>query len=123
MKTIAPFLTKKRALQLDSWGKYPSEQVAAVIEPLAAWINEVCPEATHTYPTPWHTQRHLARRIMETFMASAFSMEFASLFKGMTMEQLDEAAKSFKFENCVQRGGLNKIMSDHAKLREGRRAE
>lgn len=123
MKTIAPFLIKKRALQLDSWGKYPSEQVAAVIEPLAAWINEVCPEATHTYPTPWHTQRHLARRIMETFVASAFSMEFASLFKGMTMEQLDEAAKSFKFENCVQRKGLNKIMSEHAKLRESRKVD
>jgi len=118
MKTIAPFLAKKRALQLDSWGKYPSPQVSAVIEPLATWINEVCPEATNTYPTPWFTQRHLARKIMETFMAQAFSMEFAELFKGMSLEELDEAAKSFRFDKCVQRSGLNKIMSEHAEVRK-----
>ena len=116
MKTIAPFLAKKKALQLDSWGKYPSKQVADVIEPLAEWINSVCPEATHTYPTPWYTQRHLARKIMETFMAQAFATEFAELFKGMSLEQLDEAAKSFRFDQCLQREGLNKIMSEHAEV-------
>jgi hypothetical protein len=118
MKTIAPFLVKKRALQLDSWGKYPSPQVAAVIEPLAAWINKVCPEATNTYPTPWYTQRHLARNIMETFMAQAFSLEFANLFKDLSFEELDEAAKSFRFDKCLQREGLNKIMSEHAEIRK-----
>jgi hypothetical protein len=123
MRTIAPFLAKKRALQLDCWGKYPSTQVSSVIEPLASWINEVCPEATNTYPTPWYTERHLARRIMETFVASAFSMEFASLFKGMNLEELDEAAKSFRFDMCVQREGLNKIMSEHVEIRKKNEVE
>lgn len=117
-RTIAPFLAKKRALQLDSWGKYPSPEVAGVMEPLTKWVNSVCPEATKTYPTPWNTERHLARRVIETFMASAFSIEFAELFRGLTLEELDEAAQSFRFDKCVQREGLNRIMSEHAKLRQ-----
>jgi hypothetical protein len=62
-KTIQPFLEKKRRLQLDCWGKYPSPEIASVIDPLAKFIDEVCPEATNTYPTPWNTQRHLARAV------------------------------------------------------------
>ncbi|PMD36320.1 glycoside hydrolase family 5 protein [Hyaloscypha variabilis F] len=117
-KTIQPFLEKKRRLQLDSWGKYPSAEISALISPLAKFIDEVCPEATNTYPTPWNTQRHLARAVMETFMAQAFALEFAGLFKDFSLEELDEAAKSFRFDRCVQREGLNKIMSEHAKGRE-----
>jgi len=29
---------------------------------------------------------------------------------------LDEIAASFKFENCLKRDGLNKILTDHAEL-------
>jgi hypothetical protein len=43
-------------------------------------------------------------------------MEFARLFKDFTMEQLDDAAKSFRFDHCLQRDGLNKIMSEHAEI-------
>jgi hypothetical protein len=117
-KTIQPFLEKKRRLQLDCWGKYPSPEITSVIGPLAKFIDEVCPEATNTYPTSWNTQRHLSRAVMETFMAQAFAVEFASLFKGFSMQELDEAAKGFRFDRCVQRKGLNKIMSEHAKGRE-----
>ena len=115
-KTIQPFLEKKRALQLDAWGKYPSKEVADVIEPLAKWMDIVAPEATKTYPTSWPTQRHVVRNTIETFLAQSFAMEFANLFKDFSLEQLDEAAKSFSFERCKQRGGLNKIMSDHAEI-------
>jgi len=76
----------------------------------------VCPQAKETYPTPWHTQRHVVRATLECFLAQAFADEFASLFKDFSLEELEEAAQSFKFENCVQRGGLNKIMSEHAAI-------
>ncbi|EKD16860.1 hypothetical protein MBM_05329 [Drepanopeziza brunnea f. sp. 'multigermtubi' MB_m1] len=115
-KTIQPFLEKKRMLQLDSWGKYPSKEVADVIEPLAKWMDSVAPEATKTYPTSWPTQRHLVRNTIETFLAKSFSVEFANLFKDFSFEQLDEAAKSFSFERCKQREGLNKNISDHAEI-------
>lgn len=115
-KTIAPFLEKKKELQLDAWGKHPSPQVDAVLHPLVEWIDKVCPTAKDTYPTTWATERHMSRAIMQTFMANAFSMEFALLFKDFTFEQLDEAAKSFSYEMCVQREGLNRILTDHAEV-------
>ena len=115
-RTIQPFVEKKKKMQLDSWGKYPSDDVASWMAPLVKWIDGNCPEATNTYPTSWPTQRHLARNILECFVAQAFEMEFANLFKDFTMDQLDEAAKSFRFDQCVQRGGLNKIMSEHAEI-------
>lgn len=116
MKTIQPFLEKKKKYQLDSWGKYPSQEIEDLFAPLADFIDTACPEATHTYPTTWPTRRHLARNVLETFMAQAFSMEFANLFKDMSLEQLDEVLQSFKYSHCKQRGGLNKIMSEHAAL-------
>jgi hypothetical protein len=42
--------------------------------------------------------------------------EYASLFEGLSYEELDDLAASFKFENCVQREGLNKVLRDHAHL-------
>jgi len=122
-KTIQPFLEKKRKLQLDAWGKYPSKEVEGVLEPLAKWIDSVCPAAKETYPTPWATERHLARATLQTFLSQAFSIEFAELFKEFSLEQLDEAAKSFRFDRCAQRDGLNKIMSKHAELHKKDRME
>lgn len=116
--TIAPFLEKKRRLQLDAWGKYPSSEVENVINPLVKWIDSVCPAAKDTYPTPWATERHIVRATLQTFMAQAFSDEFAGLFKDMGLEELEEAARSFAFENCVQREGLNQILSEHKEISE-----
>lgn len=117
--TIAPFLAKKKTLQLDAWGKYPSKEAEDAMDPLVKWIDEVCPQAKETYPTNWATERHLSRAVIQTFVSSAFSIEFAELFKGFSLEQLDEAAKSFSFDNCVQREGLNKILTAHAELNKG----
>jgi hypothetical protein len=43
--------------------------------------------------------------VLETFVAQAFALEFANLFKDFTMEELVEAARSFRFDRCKQRGG------------------
>ena len=40
--------------------------------------------------------------------------EWARHFKGKSKEELDEIAKSFLFENCLKREGLNKALSKHA---------
>lgn len=122
-RTIAPFLEKKKKYQLDAWGRHPSAQVDEVLDPLVRWIDSVCPTAKDTYPTPWDTKRHILRATLQTFVSQAFEVEFASLFKEFTLEELDEAAKSFRFDRCLQREGLNKIMSDHAKLRKSDKAE
>lgn len=115
-KLIGPFVEKKKRLQLDSWGKYPSKEVEEVMNPLLAWIDKVSPTAKNLYPSNWNLQRHLDRAVLQTFLADSLQMEFAENFRGKTLEELDELAKSFHFDNCIQREGLNKIMSAHSKL-------
>jgi hypothetical protein len=114
---IQGWLEKKKRLQLDSWGKYPSKEVERVMGPLIEWIDEVSPTAKDQYPSNWITvQKHLDRAVLQTFLSDSLQMEFAELFRGKDETALEELARSFHFDNCVQREGLNKIMSDHAKL-------
>lgn len=40
--------------------------------------------------------------------------EYAEHFRGLSFEELDELAASFKFENCTQRIGLNKVLTEDA---------
>lgn len=123
IKRIAPWLEKKKRLQLDAWGKYPSKEAEEAIGPLVKWIDEVCPRAKETYPTPWATERHVIRATLQTFLAQAFSKEFAELFRGMEMEELDKLAASFRFEECLQREGLNTILGEHAEISKGKLEE
>jgi hypothetical protein len=116
MTTIASFLEKKRRLNLDAWGRYPSPELEAALRPLTDWIDANAPEATKTYPTTWNTDRHVNRAVIQTFVANSFSLEFAGLFAGMDFDELEECARSFSFENCKLREGLNKIMSEHAEV-------
>ena len=52
----------------------------------------------------------LARCIL---VAEYLVPEWADYFAGKTEEELDELAASFKFENCVRRDALNKILVAH----------
>lgn len=117
-KLLAPFLEKKKRLQLDAWGKYPSKEVEDLLNPLVSWIDGVSPKAKEMYPSTWNTARHIERQVLQTFLAETFQEEFAELFRDKDEAALEELAKSWAFENCVQRDGLNKIMSAHAAVRD-----
>ena len=116
MRTIAPFQAKKRALMLDAWGRRPSEQVEAVIGPLVEWIRKVAPNSDDAYPTPWNTERQIIRLVNQLWLSGCVSDEFAGLFAGMTFEELDECARSFHFDACLQREGLNRALEAHAEV-------
>lgn len=118
-KLIEPILQKKKKYQLDSWGKYPSEEVAAVIDPVINFIDKVSPNATKAYPSTWDTRKHVERVVLQMYLAESFTEEYAELFRDKSKDELEELAKSFSFEQCVKRDGLNKIMSDHAALVQG----
>jgi hypothetical protein len=113
-KAIHSFLEKKKRLQLDAWGKYPSPEAEEAVRPLIQWIDKVSPTAKYTYPTSWATERHVYRSIFQTFLAQSFVDEFAELFRGMDKKELDELAHSFRYDECMQREGLNKILETHA---------
>jgi hypothetical protein len=110
---IQPFLEKKKALQLDSWGQYPSAEPEALLKPLVAWLNKASPTLNKTYPRHWRTEKHVQVAIQQNLLADSLQSEFAEQFRGKTLEELDELAKSFHFDQCLQREGLNKILADH----------
>ncbi|KAI9739264.1 MAG: hypothetical protein M1834_007477 [Cirrosporium novae-zelandiae] len=118
-KRLASWLEKKKRCQLDAWGKYPSLEVDAVLNPLVAYIDKVSPTANSTYPGPWNTKRHIERAVMQTFLSQSLSIEFAELFKGCSKEDLDALAHSFHYDECVKRDGLYKILREHASMPKG----
>ncbi|KAK2787853.1 hypothetical protein FQN52_007032 [Onygenales sp. PD_12] len=115
-KTIQSFLLKKRELNLDAWGSHPAPEADAAIAPLTKWIDKVQPNNRETYPTIWGAERHIQRNIIHVYLTRTFQDEFAALFKDMDKQELDELAQSFHFDECLQRGGLNEILRDHARL-------
>jgi hypothetical protein len=115
MKLVGPFPEKKKELQLDMWGKYPSEEADAVMKPLAALVDKVSPSVERKYPAYWGTIRHPDRVVLHTLLADSLQMEFAELFRGNSMEELEELAMSFHFNLCVHSEALNKMMSDKAR--------
>ncbi|PSK37325.1 hypothetical protein B9Z65_2067 [Elsinoe australis] len=115
MKTIAPFLEKKRRLQLDAWGRMPTEEVEKYITPLVDWIDKVAPTSKDQYPTPWATERQITRLINQLWISGCLSDEFAEQFRGMSENDLEECAKSWSFESCNQREELCKRLGAHGK--------
>jgi len=113
-KTIQPFLDKKTKYRLDAWGVHRSAESEAAVNPLVEWIDKICPQAKDAYPGPWGTERHVLRAVVQTFLSAQFSDEFAKQFEGLDMKELDELAHSFHFDECVQREGLNQILTSHA---------
>lgn len=94
-----------------------SKEAEEALDPLVRWIDGICPDAKEVYPGPWRTERHVLRNVVQTYLSDAFQREFAELFRGMGREELEECARSFHFERCVQREGLNRILSDYAEVR------
>jgi hypothetical protein len=87
------------------------------MNPLVEWVDKVSPTAKDQYPTSWNTQKHLDRAILQTFLSDSLQMEFAELFRDKSFDELEKLARSFHFDQCIQREGLNRIMSDHATVR------
>ena len=116
------FLAKKHRLAIDAWGADDS-QVRATYEPLVELIKrEVKPEHRELYPAPvWKfTDRvgRLARNIL--LLAEFLVREWAEHFAGKSEAEIDAIAKSFAFENCLHREGLNKVLTDNATLVAGK---
>ncbi|KAL9095185.1 MAG: hypothetical protein Q9165_002441 [Trypethelium subeluteriae] len=116
LRVIAPFLARKTALQLDAWGRRPNASVDAVIHPLVDWIRKAAPNSDDQYPTPWDTERQMIRVVNQMWVAGCLQGEFAELFRNLGKEELEECVRSFRFEECVQREGLNRILEEHARV-------
>ena len=88
-------------------------------KPLLDHIREAVPQLFHKrrYPSPlWTVSRHAERVLREMLLSEYLNFEMAEYFEGKSFEELNELAASFKFENCMQGGGLNTILQEDAGL-------
>ncbi|KAK1762536.1 glycoside hydrolase [Phialemonium atrogriseum] len=111
IRLMKPFLDKKKRLGLDKWGR-DDTHVGHIYAPLIQHLKEEIPEEflNKRYPQHWRIEGHVHRVIRETLFSEILTWEYASYFKGKTLEELDELAASFKLENCMKRDGLNEIL-------------
>lgn len=111
MKLLEPFLAKKKALAADAWG-VDDTPVRHIFEPLREWMAQNVPALETKYPPMWKTRKHLFRIVRNCLMSEELCGEFASYFEGKSMEELDALARSFSYENCVQRKRLNEALQE-----------
>ncbi len=115
-RLFADFLAKKYRLAADSWGA-DDKYVRDVYRPIVRLIEDNVPDEEHRrlYPYPVWTVEGRVARLARCMLISEFLVgEWAEHFRGMEEGDLDRLAESFKFENCVEREGLNKVLRNHA---------
>ncbi|TFL00855.1 glycoside hydrolase family 5 protein [Pterulicium gracile] len=113
---LQDFLARKHRLGIDAWGTSPTPEVAAAFDPIMNLIktNVSNPEHLKLYPQIWRYDGRVTRVARTMLVAEFMVKEWADHFKGMSEEELDEMAKSFLFENCLLREGLNEKLRSHA---------
>ncbi|GFF56923.1 endoglucanase C [Aspergillus udagawae] len=118
MKLIAPFVAKKQRLGLDFWGCTDKKAVKDVYEPFLQGLRDmVGPELLQKkYPPVWTFDRQVERAVRECLLSEYLGWEFAELFRGKTEQEIEDLARSFAFENCVKRTGLNRVLQEDAGL-------
>lgn len=113
MRLLKPFLAKKKRLGLDKWGR-DDTHVKHIYEPLIQHLKEEIPEEIQRrrYPQHWGLEGHVHRVMRELLVSELLTYEYATYFEDKSLEELEELAASFKFENCLKRIGLNKILQE-----------
>jgi hypothetical protein len=116
MTLFKDFLAKKHRLAVDTWGS-DDTGVRHIYQPIADLIKDAYPreEDRRMYPWPnWTYEKRVAILARATLLAEYMVKEWAEHMRGMDEEQLEGLAKSFQFENCKQREGLNEILRAHS---------
>ncbi|KAJ3044390.1 hypothetical protein HDV00_002282 [Rhizophlyctis rosea] len=111
-KRLGEFLAKKKRLAADAWGT-DDRHIKHIVGPVEQWLEAEVPSIKTKYPSTWTTNRHVARAIRHTLLSECLMEEFVELFRGLNEQELDKMAASFKFENCMKREGLNRILREN----------
>lgn len=117
MTHMKPWLEKKKRLGLDRWGR-DDKHVARIYAPVIEHFREEIPEwiLKSLYPPHWNLETHIHTKLRDILLSGILTREYACYFRGLSFEELDALAASFKLENCMERDGLNEILRADAGL-------
>jgi len=115
MKLQKEFLRKKHYLAADAWGR-DETGVKHLYQPLVELVKSAVADKSHLilYPTNWTLEERITRISRTMLLAEFLVKEWAELFRGLDETQLDELAKSFAFESCIERGKLNRVLREYS---------
>jgi len=115
-KLFEKFLAKKHYMAIDTWGTDDSH-VKHIYEPLENFIKTNIDEKYQKlYPSNWTLKRRVAELSRHILVADFLVDEWAEHFLDKSYDELDELARSFSFENCVQRDELNRILKEFSSI-------
>ncbi|KAF9466717.1 glycoside hydrolase family 5 protein [Collybia nuda] len=117
MKLFKTFLERKHRLAVDAWGK-DDKDVKHIYQPIVQLIKDSVSDDSNLklYPPLWSVEERVTRLSRTMLVAEFLVKEWAEMFSGMDFANLEELAKSFRFENCEKREGLNKALRANAGL-------
>uniref|UniRef100_A0A8H7Y626 Glycoside hydrolase family 5 domain-containing protein n=1 Tax=Psilocybe cubensis TaxID=181762 RepID=A0A8H7Y626_PSICU len=117
MQRFEEFLRRKQRLAVDAWGK-DDKHVKHIYQPLIDLIKNSVADPSHLklYPPIWSVEERVTR-ISRTILVAEFMVkEWADTFRGLDEAQLEDLAKSFAFENCIERDELNQALREFSSI-------
>lgn len=72
-----------------------SAPVKHVFGPLEDWFAVSSPSLETAYPPTWKIKKHVLRQVRGLLLSEQLAMEWATYFKGISEEELDELARSW----------------------------
>ena len=88
--------------------------MAAAFAPAFAYLKEHFGSALSrlNYPPWWSLKDHFWRRNIYSMISDRACVDFVEKMRGMSKDDLDELAASYRFENCEIRGPLEQLLKE-----------
>ena len=107
MRRFGDLIDKKARLGVDSWGSTDAE-LPEIFEPLHALIAS---EFAAWSPYPWNPRSSTDDMVRHLLFAQAMLPEYAERFRGLSDDELDALAGSFRLAACVRRTRLCDLLA------------
>lgn len=102
VQRIQPVLEKKARLGVDSWGSVDAG-VRHIMDPIEETFAREFPDFS---PFPWGTQRWVNVLVRHVLLAEPLVEDFGRCFEGVSPQEAESLADSFRFDRCTRRGQL-----------------
>ncbi|KIH99387.1 glycoside hydrolase family 5 [Streptomonospora alba] len=109
LQRIAPVLEAKHRLGTDSWGGSDAG-VRAILDPIDAVFDREFPGFD---PYPWGRRQFVAGLVRHILLAEPLVERFGDAFAGVSPEEAEQLAASFRFAHCVERTPLSEVLRAH----------
>jgi endoglucanase len=115
VRRIRPVLEKKARLGTDRWGTLDTH-LRHVLQPVEELVAREFPDYQ---PFPYGQGWLIHRLIRHILLSEAMVGDLADRFRGLSREDVDELADSFRFDRCLRRPRLGDLLQRFAPIEAG----